>query len=557
MTASRRSTEAFDWRKITSLGEELVSETSLAAQRDRILSVTSGLLEGRVEVWLHENMFRLPDWDKKRLFPPQPLLEGMRGAVKKKAAYIRNGNSRSGGKEISAAVPLIDKGFLLGALQVTRDEGPKFTKEELALLGGVANITAVGLYASHRVEVERFRLGQLNLVREVSSQIANVLDVDELSKRVTQLIQRAFHFYYVAIFTLDPGSNSLHYRSSASGPRKGRRKASISLKVEVGQGLIGEAVQTGKELVSDDVRNDPRYRYVDSLPETRSEVVIPLKIEERVLGVLDVQSDRLKAFHPNDLLILSALADNIARAVESARLYGDLRRSADQLTLIAEVSKSLTSTLDLRELMRDAASLIHDRFGYPYVHLFSVHPMRRLIEYEAGSGKRSRSLEGYTLSLDEPLGIIPWAARTGQTVLANDVSADERYLPSSLPPKNTRSELAIPLQFNSRVMGVLDIQSDKVNVFSEDDRLMFEAVADFDRLGHAQRGPVSFGTLAAAGGGQPSAGGRPGLLQCRCGPGAGDHSGRDGAQPGGGCLRHMAGRRWRPLSGGCPWRGPG
>jgi serine phosphatase RsbU (regulator of sigma subunit)/putative methionine-R-sulfoxide reductase with GAF domain len=69
-------------------------------------------------------------------------------------------------------------------------------------------------------------------------------------------------------------------------------------------------------------------------------------------------------------------------------------------------------------------------------------------------------------------------ARTGETILANDVTQEERYRPSPLPPKNTRSELTVPLQFNNRVIGVLDIQSDEINVFSEDDRLMFEAVAD-------------------------------------------------------------------------------
>jgi phosphoserine phosphatase RsbU/P len=81
-----------------------------------------------------------------------------------------------------------------------------------------------------------------------------------------------------------------------------------------------------------------------------------LKIEDRVLGVLDVQSDQAHAFHPNDLLILEALADTIARAVEGARLYNDLRHRADQLTLIAEVSKSVSSSLELRTLMENVAT---------------------------------------------------------------------------------------------------------------------------------------------------------------------------------------------------------
>lgn len=480
MSATNRAkrSESRDWRQLASLGEQLVSANSLDAQRDRIISVTERLINGKIDVWLNEALFRLPDWDEKRLFPAQPALDGMRRAVQRKKLTVHKTAKKSASLRTFAALPLEDHGFILGALQVTRPRGPNFTKEEQTLLEGLARIVSVGLYAAHRVEVERFRLGQLNLVRQVSAQIANVLEIDELSRRVTDLIQKTFHFYYVAIFTLKKDSSALRFRSSAVAPRKGLKKTSMALEVEIGQGLIGEAAQTGEQISCPDVRADAQYRFIDSLPGTRSEVVIPLKIEDRVLGVLDVQSDHLDAFHPNDLLILSALADNIARAVESAWLYGDLRRRADQLTLVGDVSKSVTSTLDLRELMRDAAVLINKRFGYPYVNLFTVHPNRRLIEYEAGSGKRSKALEGYMLSLDDPEGFIPWVARERKTLLIGDVTADPRYRPSPLPPRNTRSELTIPLQFNNAVIGVLDIQSDKLNAFNEDDQLMFEAVGD-------------------------------------------------------------------------------
>jgi GAF domain-containing protein len=159
----------------------------------------------------------------------------------------------------------------------------------------------------------------------------------------------------------------------------------------------------------------------------------------------------------------------VARAVESAHLYSAVRRRADQLTLVAEVSKSVTSTLDLKQLLSDAAALIHERFKYPHVSLFTVHRNRRLIIYEAGSGKRSAKLQGYTIPLYEGEGIIPWVAKNGQTVLSNDVTKDERY---------PRSELAVPLIFNETVVGILDIQSDRKNAFTEDDRVMFEAVGD-------------------------------------------------------------------------------
>jgi phosphoserine phosphatase RsbU/P len=304
------------------------------------------------------------------------------------------------------------------------------------------------------------------------------LKVDELASRVTELIQQTFHYYYVAFFTLREGSTSLRFRSSAMLPGTGKRKAKVALRVELGQGLIGQAAAVGERVLVEDVRQDPRYRFVDSLPETRSEVVLPLKIGERVLGVLDIQSDQVGAFHPNDLLILNALADTIARAVEGARLYSDLRRRAEQLALVAEVSKSVSSSLELNTLMNNVATLIHERFGYLYVHLFTVHLNRRLIEYQAGSGTRSKDLEGYTLSLDDPGGIIPWVAREGKVILANDVKKDKRYRTSPLPPENTHSELCVPLLYGEEVVGVLDIQSDKRNAFTEDESLIFEAIAD-------------------------------------------------------------------------------
>ncbi|HLO32895.1 MAG TPA: GAF domain-containing protein, partial [Anaerolineales bacterium] len=498
MAAPSRSRVTADWRDIASLGEQIVNAASLAEQRDHIIEMTSQLVKGEVEVWLDEKVFRLPNLEEGNLFLEQPGLPGMQRALKAGKVRTRQRRAKSTGstaaRQTWAAVPFIEQGVTLGALQVTRKKGPEFKQAELDLLERLAGAVAVSLTAAHRVAVERFRLNQLNLVREVSAQIAHVLNVNELASRVTELIQQTFHYYYVAIFTLRPGSTSLRFRSSAmpkasqippaagqglrKAPRKNKRKAPVALEVEIGQGLIGQAAAAGERILVENVREDPRYRFIDSLPETHSEVVLPLKIGDQVLGVLDIQSDQVNAFHPNDLLILEALADTIAGAVEGARLYSDLHRRADQLALVAEVSKSVSASLELKALMNNVAALIHDRFGYLYVHLFTVHLNRRLIEYEAGSGTRSRDLVGYTLPLDDPEGIIPWVAREGKTILANDVKSDQRYRPSPLPPEDTNSELCVPLRYGEEIVGLLDIQSDKRNAFSEDDQLIFEAVAD-------------------------------------------------------------------------------
>ncbi|HET6823476.1 MAG TPA: GAF domain-containing protein [Anaerolineales bacterium] len=491
MPARSRSPRAADWRDIASLGEQIVNADSLSEQRDHIIAMTSQLIKGEIDVWLCEKVFRLPNLEVESVFPEDPELPGMQRAIK--AGKLRTRPSRANGakgsgvpRETWAAVPMIEKGVLLGALQVTRKQGPEFKQAEVDLLEQLAGAVSISLVASHRVAVERFRLNQLNLVRQVSEQIANALSINELAQRVTELIQQTFHYYYVAIFTVQDDSPSLRFRSSAMAnttqdarsSRSKRRKPKTALEVEIGQGLVGLAAESGERVLVDDVQNDSRYRFIDVLPETRSEVALPLKFEDRVLGVLDVQSDQLDAFHPNDLLILEALAASISRAIEGARLYSDLRRRANQLSVIAEVSKSVSASLDLFTLMENVATLIHERFGHPHVNLFTVHTGRRLIAFVAGGGERKAGLSRYTLSLDSVQGIIPWVAREGKTVLANDVKKNKRFRASPLPPENTRSELCVPLIYHDEVVGVLDIQSDKVNAFTQDDLVLFEAVAD-------------------------------------------------------------------------------
>lgn len=459
------------WRDLLSMSERILVAATFAEQRDILLETAHRLLpRGEITLWLDEQVFRLPDW-LENLFPPEPPLPiiaqaiQVEGVLKQSAARL--------------AIAMRHEDATLGGIAYRLEAGKRLRRQEVELIEGLARAASVALIAWHRITVERWRINQLNLVRTVSSQIANESNLDELALKVVRLIQNSFRYYYVALFTLEPGQNRLRFLASAGGAtrRKGRALAPV-VQVSLGKGMIGFAAQAGEELITNDVTKEAHFVHLDSLPETHSEAVFPLKVEERVLGVLDVQSDKLNAFHPYDLLVLRALADSIAMAVDGVYLYGALNRRAEHLRAVAEVSRQITSFLDLRELMQEVAQTIQKRFGYPYVHLFTVHPNRRQIHYEAGSGARSAALEGYTLSLDDEDGMVPMVARTGERLLANDVSTNPHYRPSPLPPANTRAELTLPLAFGGQVYGVLDVQSDQLHAFGDDDVVLLEALAD-------------------------------------------------------------------------------
>ncbi len=196
------------------------------------------------------------------------------------------------------------------------------------------------------------------------------------------------------------------------------------------------------------------------------------------LGVLQIERSSVPMLSSNDFELLEALATQAGLGLQSSLRIIDERWRTQQLEAVYAVSSAITSILNQEELLNEVVHLIQSRFGYPWAHVYSVHPGRRKVFYEAGTlGKAFKAAE-FAFELDDAPGLIPWAARNGSTVLVNDVTLDDRYRPNEIGPDQTLSELCVPLVFGGEVLGVLDIQSDQRNAFGEDDRYLFEALAD-------------------------------------------------------------------------------
>ncbi len=486
MDFSRQAADP-EWKQLLRLGEQLAHQPTPAAQCRLIEETINQLLSARTQVWLVSPTYPLPGMPPGGETLPEaaatPLVH--QTLAEKKIQLIPAGNelaSRSpdAAKEREAqvaAMPMLVSGNLLGIVQVERPQGPPLTQRELSFLEGLVTHATAAMEISRQEILKDWRYEQLRLVREVSAKIANLTDLNQLYDQVTQLIQETFNYYYVAIFNIEERQNQLRFRSSASQNNSTPLKPDFV--IPLGEGIIGTVAKSGVEITAPDVQKESRYRYMDVLPETRSEAALPLKVENRILGVLDVQSDQISAFHETDMLVLHALADNIALAIESTHLYNSLERRAEQVSTVFEVSHALASILNLDELLDEVVRLIQQRFGYSFVHLYTVHPGRRLVIYQAGTGARSAAMKQQSRNypLNAPRGLIPWVARNGQTFLVNDVSLEPLYLPSDVPPHDTRAELSIPLIAGDEVLGVLDIQSQETNAFDENDRSLFEALA--------------------------------------------------------------------------------
>ncbi|MFU8826758.1 MAG: GAF domain-containing protein, partial [Brevefilum sp.] len=225
---------------------------------------------------------------------------------------------------------------------------------------------------------------------------------------------------------------------------------------------------------------EPRYQSVDSLKATQAEVVLPLKVESRIFGVLDIQANMKNAFDSEDILILRALADNIAIAIDSTRLYQGVQRQAEQLSAVSDVSRAITQILNTDELLQKIVTLIHDRFKFPFVHLYIIDPVNQQITFKAGSGSRTRFYEeaGISFNIHSDKGIISWVAQHGKTKRVGDVAKEPLFLQSPIVPEIEGSEMVVPLAFGHQILGVLDLQSPEKHAFSEEDQQLIETLGD-------------------------------------------------------------------------------
>jgi GAF domain-containing protein len=377
-------------------------------------------------------------------------------------------------------IPLFQKQILVGVLIFSRCT-KAYTREDIASLEALARLVSIAYQAVIFRQLHEFQEKQLKLVQNVTTQLVNITDLDELARTITELILNTFNYYYVAVFTHEPTSDFLIFRASArsEGASQPLFEYNPGARIKVGEHIVGHVAMTGEKLLANDVSREPRYGHLDTLSRTQSEVALPLIINGQVVGVLDVQSENINSFTESDLQLLEALADNIAIAVHRVRLYDTVHQRNEQLDAIEEVSQAITYILDLDELLEKVVTLIHEKFGYEYVHVFLTQPVDNHISFRSGSGKRAQAFKRAQVSYDlnAEKGIIVSVVRTGKLKCVNDVSQDQDFIPNPITKDFLGSELAIPLTFGKQILGVLDVQTDQINAFNEQDQELLSTLS--------------------------------------------------------------------------------
>lgn len=291
---------------------------------------------------------------------------------------------------------------------------------------------------------------------EVSDAVTSTLDLNQILRRVAELVKRVVNYEIFAILLMDGHTQELRFRFAVGHTPEVVKH----VRVKLGQGVTGRAASTMEPQLVGDVRQDPGY--INVLDGVHSELAVPILWQRRVIGVIDIQALEPDAFNENHRNALVLVASRIANAIENARLYRNAVRREGTLALLNDISREMTSILSLDDLLKRAAEMVRRVIEY---QLFSV-----LLINAAGDKLEHRTSvrfgENVQIKHDVPLakGLVGAAARSRQPVLVKDVREDPRYVPINA---DVRSELAVPLIYQDQVIGVLDLEHTRKGYYNE------------------------------------------------------------------------------------------
>ena len=197
------------------------------------------------------------------------------------------------------------------------------------------------------------RTRALETATEVSRRLSTILDQDELAKTVVDELVNSFGYYYAHIYRFDgDDKNTLHMKGGTG--EAGKILLARGHKIPKGQGLVGRAAETNSVVLVNDTLNEEGWVPNDLLPETKSEIAVPITLGEEVLGVFDVQHNELNAFTEEDAGLLQSLANQIAIAAQNAQAYEDTQRRADREALMANIAQEIQSTTTMEDALKVA-----------------------------------------------------------------------------------------------------------------------------------------------------------------------------------------------------------
>ncbi len=324
----------------------------------------------------------------------------------------------------------------------------------------------------------------LHAAARVAKNVTSILDPDRLLQQTVDMICDEFGFYYAGVFLIDEAGQWATLQAGRGAP--GAAMVAQGHKLEVGgHSMIGAATGRGEARIALDVGEEAVHFKNPFLPDTRSEMALPLIVGPEIIGALTVQSTEEAAFTQEDIETLQTMADQLAIAIKNSRLHqinqellAQAERQTQLLKAATEVGRETVAILDLDELLPMAVDIICDAYSFYYAGIFLLDERGEWAVLHAGRGAAGAAMlkAGHKLQVGGH-SMIGACIANRQARIALDVGAEAVFFKNPYLPK-TRSEMALPLISHGEILGAMTVQSTQEAAFSEQDIAALQAMAD-------------------------------------------------------------------------------
>lgn len=305
---------------------------------------------------------------------------------------------------------------------------------------------------------------------EVSRRLSTITEQQLLVTEVVNQVKDAFNYYHAHIYLYNETKDEL-VMAGGTG-EAGQIMLAQQHTIPGGRGLVGRTADTNKPNLVSDTSKNPDWLPNPLLPETRSEVAVPISAGDEVLGVLDVQHNVTDGLKEEDAELLQSISNQVAIALQNIRSAESVAKRATELQTVATISTAAATISDIQEMLETVVHLTQREFGLYHAHVFLYNEQTNVLKIAACGWKQGDEHEGThgtsVIPMNQEQSLVARAARTRKAVIVNDVHNEPGWLPNPLLP-DTAAELAVPLLLGGRVLGVLDVQADHLNAFTQDD----------------------------------------------------------------------------------------
>ncbi len=331
---------------------------------------------------------------------------------------------------------------------------------------------------------------QLQTAARVSRSVARILDPQQLMLRTVELIRDSFDFYYVGVFLVDARGEDAVLQAGTGEAGQRMLRAGYRLPLS-GASMVSWAISRGASRIAWDVGQDEVHFSNPYLPETRSEMALPLISRGRCIGAITIQGTAVDAFTEEDLPVLQTIADHLSGAIENARLFeaaqneisaraemeAALLRRNRELALLNRAGRALISNLDLDQFLATVLAEVQHLLEVQSSSVWLLDPEDGQLVCRQASGPRSDTVRGWRLS--EGKGLVWWAVGRGRSLVVADVSQDSRFFPavSDQAGVNVRSVISVPLWVKQKVIGALQVVDEAPGRFDAAEVNLLESIA--------------------------------------------------------------------------------